>query len=251
MSALCPNCSAQCASPYCGACGQKLPHGRLDLHELAHDAWHAIAHLDSGLPRLLRGLATRPGRVYAEYLAGARKRYFNPVLFLLMASGAYILLGTAVLKRYVAMTGRSGQTIAEAAVLQADKYRYLLAIPFVALLSWALSRKRYHFAEVAVFWLFCIGFVVLTDVIGLPLQWIWPAQRDAIRYVFGWVTGLVMLWHVIAFFGARRTDAVVRCVLIVCGTLIVLNYATRIMYRLHNFDVSLALLPTLRDTFGL
>lgn len=220
------------------------------MHELAHDVWHAVAHLDAGLPRLIRGLATRPGRVYAEYLAGARKRYFNPVLFLLMASGAYIVLGTAALKRYVAVMGRSSQTIAEAAVLQADKYRYLLAIPFVVLISWALSRKRYHLAEVTVFWLFCIGFVLCSELLGLPLQWIWPAQRESIRYAFGWVTGVVMLWHVIAFFGERRADAVVRCVLIVCGTLIVLNYATRVMYRVHDFDVPLDLLSTLRDTFG-
>jgi uncharacterized membrane protein len=232
-------------------CGQKTPHGRLDVHELAHDAWHAVAHLDGGLPRLIRGLATRPGRVYVEYLAGARKRYFNPVLFLLMASGAYIVLGTAALKRYVSVMGRSSQAVAETMVLQADKYRYLLAIPLVVLLSWALSRKRYHFAEVAVFWLFCIGFVVCCEMLGLPLQWIWPAQRESIKYVFGWVAGLVMLWHVIVFFGARRLDAIVRCVLIVCGTLIVLNYATRLLYRMYGFDVSLALVPTLRDTFGL
>jgi hypothetical protein len=250
MPAPCPNCSAPCATPYCGACGQKVPHGRLDVHEVAHDAWHAIAHLDAGLPRLIRGLATRPGRVYAEYLAGARKRYFNPVLFLLMASGAYIVLGTAALNRYVSVMGRSNQTVAEAAVLQADKYRYLLAIPFVVLLSWALSRKRYHLAEVSVFWLFCIGFVVLCETVGLPLQWVWPAQRESIKYWFGWLAGLVMLWHVIAFFGARRFEAVVHCVLIVTGTLLTLNYATRAMYRLLGFDVPLGLLPTLRDTFG-
>lgn len=239
------------ATPWCGQCGQKAVHGRLDLHELAHDAWHAITHLDGGLPRLLGGLATRPGRVYREYLAGARKRYFNPVVFLIMASGAYIVLGTAALKRHVEVMGRTSQTVAETVVLQADKYRYLMALPLIVLLSWVLSRKRYHLAEVAVFWLFCIGFVIVCETVGLPLQWLWPAHRESIKYVFGWIAGLILLWHVGVFFGARRPDAIVRCVAIVCGALIVLNYATRIMYRLYDFDVPLGLVPTLRDTFGL
>jgi hypothetical protein len=251
MSTTCPNCSSALQTPYCGQCGQKATHGRLNLHDIAHDAWHAIAHLDGGFPRLLIGLATRPGRVYAEYLSGARKRYFNPVVFLLMASGAYIVLGTAALKRFVAVSGRTGQTAAETIVLQADKYRYLLGIPLVVLFSWALSRTRYRFAEVAVFWLFCIGFVIACETVGLPLQWLWPAHRDSIKYAFGWVAGLVMLWHVVAFFGARSLGAVVRCILIVCGTLVLLNYATRAMYRLYGFDVPLGIVPTLRDTFGL
>jgi hypothetical protein len=251
MSAACPNCSAPLASPYCGQCGQKAPHGRLDLHELAHEGWHAITHLDGGLPRLLKGLATHPGRVYAEYLAGARKRYFNPVFFLLLAAGSSIVLGTAALKRYVALMGRTNQVVAETVVLQADKYRYLLSIPLIVLLSWLVSRPRYHFAEVAVFWLFCIGFVIVCESVGLPLQWFWPAHRDTIKYVFGWVSALVMLWHVVAFFGAKRVDAVVRCVVIVCTTLVVLNYATRVMYRVNGYDVTLAIVPTLRDTFGL
>jgi Protein of unknown function (DUF3667) len=251
MSAHCTNCSAQLDTPWCGQCGQRAAHGRLDLHELAHDAWHAITHLDGGLPRLLRGLATRPARVYAEYLAGARKRYFNPVIFLLMASGAYILLGTAALKRYVAVMGRTNQAAAETVVLQADKYRYLMALPMIIVLSWALSRRRYHLAEVAVFWLFCIGFVIVCETTGLPLQWLWPAHRESIKYVFGWVAGLMMLWHVVAFFGERRPIAIARCVAIVCSALIVLNYATRMMYRINGFDVSLGVVPTLRDTFGL
>lgn len=200
---------------------------------------------------MVLGLATRPRRVYAEYLAGARKRYFNPALFLLMASGAYILLGTAVLNRYVAVMGRSGQVIAEAVVLQADKYRYLIAIPFVSLLSWALTSRRYHFAEIAVFWIFCIGFLLCVEILGFPLQWLWPMQRETIKYVVGWLTGLLMLWHVVAFFGARRLDAILRSIVIVCGTLLVFNYATRMMYRVNGFDVPLGLLPTLRDTFGL
>jgi hypothetical protein len=147
--------------------------------------------------------------------------------------------------------GRSSQTLAETVVLQSDKYRYLLALPLVALFSWLLSRQRYHFAEVAVFWLFCIGFVIACETAGLPLQWVWPEARDSLKYAFGWIAGLVMLWHVVAFFGARGVVGVMRCVAIVCATLVVLNYATRAMYRAYGFDVALGIVPTLRDTFGL
>ncbi|MCU0649100.1 MAG: DUF3667 domain-containing protein [Gemmatimonadaceae bacterium] len=252
MSTACANCSAPLGTPYCGQCGQHAVHGRLSLHDIAHDAWHAIAHLDSGLVRLVRGLATHPGRVYAEYLAGARKRYFNPVLFLLLVEGAYIALGTVVLKRQLALTGRTGQLVAEAAVLQADKLKVLLGLPLLVLLSWLLARPRYTAAEITVFWLFCLGFVTgIAELVGLPLQWLVPAQRETIKYIFGWVGGLLLAWHVFAFFGAARVGAVLRSVAIVLLSLPVLNYAYRLIYRAYGFDVPLGLVATLRDTFGL
>jgi hypothetical protein len=249
--ARCANCSAPLATPYCGTCGQQAVHGRLDLHELAHDGWHAIAHLDSGILRLVGGLATQPGRVYREYLDGARKRYFNPVLFLLLVEGAYIALATAALRRYLATVGRSGQALAEISVLQADKLKYLLALPVVVALTWLLARPRYTVAEVAVFWLFCIAFATLVELLGVPLQLVWPAERDAIKYAFGWIAGLVLLWHVTVFFGERRLVGVARVAGIVVVTLPVLNYATRLLYRYKGFDVDLGLVATLRDSFGL
>jgi Protein of unknown function (DUF3667) len=252
MSAPCPNYASPYDTPYSGYYEHNAAHGRLDAHALVHDAsWHGVTFVDGGMPRLLWGLATRPGHTYAAYLAGAPKRYLIPLVFLLLAHGAYIMLGTAALKRNVAVMGRTNRTVAETVVLQADEDRYRLALPFVVLLTWGLCRSRYRLAEVAVLWLFCIGFVIVCESLGLPLQWLWPARRDTITYVFGWIAGLVMLWYVVAFFGVRQHRAATRCVVIVCGTLVVLNYAKRDMRRFYGFDVPLSLVLTLRDTFCL
>lgn len=239
------------ATPYCGACGQKAVHGRLDLHEVLHDATHAFLHADFGLVRLLRGLALHPATTYREYLAGARKKYFNPVLFLLLVEGFYIVAASAVIRRAAGVTGSTPQVAAELAVLQADKLKYLVGIPLVTAIAWLLFRARYHVAEVVVFWCLCFGFITAVDMIGFPLQYLLPAQREAIKYAFGWVAGLLMAWHILAFFGERRLRTIVACVTLTLVAQVAMNYAYRTVYLLKGFDVPMGLVPTLRDSFGL
>lgn len=251
MSELCTNCQAPRTTPFCGQCGQRAVTGRLDLRELVADAWDVIVNLDSGFLRLLRGLFSRPGRVYAAYLAGARKTYFNPIVYFLLVEGAYITLGTMALRRTMQVAGRTNQAVAEAMVLQADKYRSLLALPVIALVSWALANRRYRLAEVIVFWLFCLGTALAVETVGLVPALAWPTARESIKYAFGVASALVTAWHVVAFFGGRPWTRLLSSLVIVAAALVIFNYAMRIMYRLQGFDAPLGLVPTLRDTFGL
>ena len=250
LSVVCANCGAIVRDAYCGGCGQARIEGRLHLGDLAAHLWEALASLDMGLVRLLRGLTRHPARVYADYIGGARKRYMNPVVFLLLVEGVYITAGGSVLRRHMAAVGQSGQALAEAAALQADKLKFVLALPVIVLASWAIVKHRQTVAEVAVFWLFCLGFIVVIEVLGLPLQYLWPAQRDAIKYAFGWIGGLVLLWHVAGFFGARSLAGVLRTLAVVVFTLPVLNYAYRLIFYVKGFRPDMGLVATLRDSFG-
>lgn len=247
----CPNCGAALTTPYCGQCGQRAIHGRLDLHEVWHDATHALLHADLGVVRLLVGLLRRPGETYRAYFAGARRRFFNPVLFLLLVEGVYIFSAGAVVRRVAAVSGRTPQVLAEAAVLQADKLKVFLGIPVVALVAWGLFRSRFRLAETLVFWCFCLGFITAVDMLGLPLQYAWPGQRETIKVTFGWIAGLLMAWHIFAVFGQRTWRSIVACVVLVLSSQVLLNYAYRVVYRLKGYDVPMGVVPTLRDSFGL
>ncbi len=247
----CANCGADLTTPWCGQCGQRARAGRLDFAELGAEAWSAVVNLDSGVWRLVRGLFHRPGAVYAHYLAGARKRYFNPILFLLLAEGAYIALGSLALERHFELVGRSPQTAAEAVTLQGDKFRALLALPALTLLGWLASRPRYTAAEVGAFWCFALGALVLIGALFQPLMLFWPQQRDALKYAAGVCGSLAILWHVASFFGAPNARGVARAVALTALSLVLLNYAARAIYTWNDFEVDWGLAATLRDTFGL
>ena len=79
-------------SSYCPECGQKNDDHRLTMSHLAHELNHAITHTDKGILLLIKKLFLYPGVVAREYIQGKRKRYFNPLSFLVIttAIAAYV-----------------------------------------------------------------------------------------------------------------------------------------------------------------
>ena len=91
--AVCPNCGADRAGPYCHECGQRFRAGRLHARELLRDAAQHLFDVESGLWRTVRHLTTRPGQMVRDYVRGQRKQYVNPVTYLLL----YVALSVAVM----------------------------------------------------------------------------------------------------------------------------------------------------------
>lgn len=77
---ICGNCGAGVTGKYCGACGQKRQ-DRISLKSIADDIYDGFIDFESPFLRLLVFLTINPGKVYREYLAGARKRYFSPIKY--------------------------------------------------------------------------------------------------------------------------------------------------------------------------
>ncbi|WP_410503458.1 DUF3667 domain-containing protein [Hymenobacter sp. AT01-02] len=78
---------------YCPQCGQPRPH-RLSVRHVLHELLHVFTHADKSIFAYTGHVLLRPGQVVADYLAGRRKRYFNPFQFLLLVVGAATLLTT-------------------------------------------------------------------------------------------------------------------------------------------------------------
>ena len=90
---ICPNCGVERAGPYCYECGQRFRDGRLRTRKLFRDAAQHLFDIESGLWRTVRHLTMRPGAMVRDYVRGQRKRYVNPITYLLL----YVALSVAVM----------------------------------------------------------------------------------------------------------------------------------------------------------
>ena len=90
-NAVCASCAEPLNGRFCSRCGEEA----LDRHMLtvghfvAHTVLHEGLHVDGKIWRTLRALLFRPGFLSAEYSAGRRRPYINPVRLLITAIIVY------------------------------------------------------------------------------------------------------------------------------------------------------------------
>jgi Protein of unknown function (DUF3667) len=116
----CPNCGADLKGEYCRQCGQKKIHRHeFTLRHFAGHLVHEVTHLDSNkIFKTLFALLFRPGLLTAEYLAGRKGRYINPIRIYLTFSALYFLFAWGTLADVrggsVERTARNSSTVAMA-----------------------------------------------------------------------------------------------------------------------------------------
>lgn len=163
----CKNCAVEFEGKFCPNCSQKAATHRFTIGHFAHDAFHAVTHTDKGILFLMKELTLRPGKVALEYNAGKRKKYFNPITYLLLISALQIFLSqkTGIYDYYLAKTQEfvqqmqklapdanlddSIKTLEEAKgqqkkVLENNKILTLIFLPLLALLTWLFFYKSGH-----------------------------------------------------------------------------------------------------------
>jgi hypothetical protein len=104
--AVCGDCGAPLSGPFCSQCGERAidRHSLTLSHFLKNNLLHELSHVDGKIFRTFRYLVFRPGFLSAEYFAGRRRRYVNPVRLLLTC-----LLVLALLSRTGSMTMSLGK----------------------------------------------------------------------------------------------------------------------------------------------
>jgi hypothetical protein len=216
LSTQCANCGYALGrhDSFCVNCGQKADTHRLDMHHIWHDLVHAFTHADKGLLLLIRELALRPGLVAREYVAGKRKKYFNPFTFLLLMVG----VATFVTATFNLMAMQPGMEKNPGVQLVTRYYNFivLLGVPLMALFSWLLYRKdRFNFAENLVFTAFTTGFSIMFHLlIFTPLVLLFRSHYFIVLYSY---TGLMALYYIFAclqFFSGNRVSVALRALLI-------------------------------------
>jgi hypothetical protein len=98
----CKNCEAEGVENgrFCHICGQSLHIHRFTIAHFLHEMFHAFTHADKGILLLIKDLAKKPGMVMYDYIvAGKRKTYFNPFIFIVL-TGGFLLFSNVFFKPY-------------------------------------------------------------------------------------------------------------------------------------------------------
>lgn len=146
----CLNCGKKLTDKFCAGCGQKADTHRISLkHFLFHDVLHGTFHIDKGMWFTARQAIIRPGQAALDYIAGKRIRFYN-VFYLIL-----IILGLMLFVRHIDewFNGGSAEHLvrenANEATRKLDKifaekskFLILLFLPFAAINSFILFRKR-------------------------------------------------------------------------------------------------------------
>lgn len=193
----CKNCGAPLGGNFCQDCGQSAHIHTITLRHLFHEFFHALTHADKGFLFLMKELVTRPGYVALEYLDGKRKKYFNPLSFLVIAAAIWALV---VLKsgyfesmgrgpspsgaggRAYEMPGEVARYFSESMRIILDHGKIITLVitaPLLAFLSWIFFRKRKNtFAENLVLNAFVSGQINLgLVIIFIPAYWLFGHAR--------------------------------------------------------------------------
>lgn len=181
---------------FCPNCGQKTNINRLNFHEFSHDAIHQITHADKSILKLFKGLAVKPGIIAKEYLAGKRKKYFNPLNFYLIVIGIVVFMtslfyrenNTRSKQMELAAQGIQDPVKKQELLDKSDRmkkiniitYKYsnvinMVGIPFLTLLFWVFYRKNYYYIECLLANMYFVGFIMLVySLLIVPLQHFFP-----------------------------------------------------------------------------
>lgn len=167
----CTNCGSVLlpGQAFCGACGQPAHLGRLTLHEIGHEALHALVHVDRSVLALLRDLLLRPGIVALDYVSGKRRQHFGPFAFLVVV----VALATAL----VALTGFS--VVSSSAPNRVADFLqghvnlvFFLQVPMMALACRALAfNRRFNVAEYLVLAAYTSGLHMLVYALLVVPGW--------------------------------------------------------------------------------
>lgn len=160
---LCRNCGHIVEDNYCPTCGQRTNTHRLGWMSFAESVSSTFIgdeayglrgiHMRKGAVMTWFDILVRPQRVIPEFIAGRRRKYFNPVTILLLLSTFYAVVFMLTGKPYTPLAAEGQEiylrllnTSIDYAILHPASY-LLLMLPFHALamksLFWRKSDLRY------------------------------------------------------------------------------------------------------------
>jgi hypothetical protein len=224
---ICKNCSANFDSKFCPECGQKGDIHRVTIDHLFHDVILAVTHADKGFLLLVKKLAISPGIVAREYVDGSRKKYFNPLSFLVITSAvmAYFSYQTGYLEALGAGGQRAGGgqmsplwgEVERIGKNSGKELTLFLMGPLFAFITWLFFiRSRYNYAENFVLNSYILGQAALfRTLVFIPLHVIWPQFTYRLWFMF--YEPVFLLYLIIAFkqfFGGNLFLIILKAILV-------------------------------------
>jgi len=189
----CKNCDSPLDGNFCANCGQKSEIHRVTFGHFAHEFFHAFTHTDKGILLLMKALVTRPGHVAKEYLDGKRKKFFNPLSFLVIVSSLYAYVSfktgyfvalSKLTRQPVNREGREMYAEIMGVMVNNGKVISLFLMPVLfSFFSWIFFKKSKHnLAENLVLNSFVLGEVfIFATFIFIPCFLLFPGIHVGIN----------------------------------------------------------------------
>lgn len=187
----CLNCDSTLlpTQAYCSVCGQRADTQRLSMHDITHALIHVFTHADHSVFALARDLAHKPGRVAREYVAGKRRKYFNPFTFVVVVVGVASLVLAAT--KFVDFTGMAPANPVSAFLQRNINLVILLQLPLLSLFGMLLFRKAgLRFVEHLVLASYTSGFRSLFFTLLVAPIWALTHWNHAVTvavYLVAWI----------------------------------------------------------------
>jgi hypothetical protein len=221
----CRNCGAELGGAFCAACGQRraLP---LDAPRVLREGIGQFLDADNAWWTTLRELTLRPGPTVRRYVAGERKRFVNPIFYMLTVATVFLFAFHAL---GVDIGGVQGATVEASAGLQilmgAIGYLVLVAaLPVAGLMRLALRGHTvgelyvlliYGYAQVALFQ------VLMYAAGAADSSAAFAASRFASAAVYAWLFAGYFQWRLLRALGAGAlVYFLLSASLIACGAVV-------------------------------
>lgn len=182
----CLNCHRQLLGPFCHHCGQSAhTPSRITLTHLLHEVPHVIWHVDHGIFYNLRELLTRPGLSIQRYMAGERKKFFNPLSMLILVGGvsAFLFAKLHIVPFNTDQPGLSRRVLQTQHWMMEFIQRYqgwlsILFLPIEAAVATPLLRRAtgYTWAEQLVAAALMSGAIAALNLVFIPALAYWSGQ---------------------------------------------------------------------------
>ncbi|MBZ5503878.1 MAG: DUF3667 domain-containing protein [Acidobacteriia bacterium] len=269
QASTCATCGGTLTQEFCPACGeQKFDRHSFSLRHFAHHSLHELFHLDSKILRTIRYLFSKPAFVTAEYLAGRKSRYVNPLrLYVLCFALATLLTSTyhpaldfgrvvdqdktgsfkKMLEKFAGRKGISSEVLVEHLNERLHFYyegsKILNALAMTCLLAVFYRRQKWYFGEHAVTALYFLSFTSLLTMVKWPL---WLALGAPVQGPKAYTLSVIFLMVALPYLwimlrqlhGESKKKTAVKSVFIYGGTQVTIVLTTVI-------SVVLAMLHTL------
>lgn len=183
----CKNCGAHLEEEagFCSYCGARVIRDRISFSFLFKEFMDKVLNVDNRLLKTFLHLFHKPDVVINSYINGVRKRYFNPVSYLIISitvNGLYIyFLKDILLDAFTIQSPSSAFDNAEYTSNFMDVFTEYQAIftvmniPIYGFLSWLvfLNRRKYNFYEHLVIYLYTASHVTFISFFAvLPFYFI-------------------------------------------------------------------------------
>jgi Protein of unknown function (DUF3667) len=200
---------------FCPHCGEIVHAHRLNIKHVVHELIHGFIHADKGIFLLVKELAYRPGKAALEYTEGSRKKYFNPVSFLLIAGGLAFFLNSKLGVLKAIGSNKIASHVTEF-YHQATTPIIILTIPLLSLYSWLFFRATgKNYAENMVMNMYMMGEFHLFTIIVLILP-VYLFPRLFIFFVFANIFTMAVYNYFTCknFFNQSTSSTVIKVILI-------------------------------------